>query len=72
MLDLGNYPGHVKYKNSMGRCQACNMQVREDQEHLTKCDGYKDLWVDVDLEHESELVEFFSRVMERKKKKNWT
>ena len=72
MLDVaGNYPGHNKYKDSMWRCQACDLEVKEDQEHLTKCEGYEDLRVDADLGHESELVDFFSRVMERRKEKNW-
>ena len=72
MLDVaGNYPGHNKYKNSMWKCQACDLEVKEDQEHLTKCEGYEDLRADADLGHESELVDFFSRVMERRKENNW-
>ena len=54
MLDVaGNYPGHSKYKASSFLCQACNMEVKEDQEHLTVC--------------VEELVEFFNSVMERRK-----
>ena len=72
MLDLaGNYPGHRKYKHSNWMCQACSQVVREDQEHLARCEGYEDLRADADLGHESELVDFFSRVMERRKERNW-
>ena len=72
MLDVaGNYPGHNKYKDSMWRCQACHLEVKEDQEHLTKCEGYKDLRADADLGHESELVDFSSMVLERRREKNW-
>ena len=52
-------------------CQACNMKVREDQEHLTTCEGYKDLRDEADLNVEKELVEFFTRVMERRKDNKW-
>ena len=52
-------------------CQACGGVVREDQEHLTRCEGYADLRGDADLENEEELVEFVLKVMNRKKEKNW-
>ena len=66
MLDVaGNYPGHNKYKASSWLCQACNLDVKEDQEHLTVCEGYQDLG------NEEELVEFFSSVMERRKLNEW-
>ena len=46
MLDVaGNYPGHRKYEPSNWMCQACGGVVREDQEHLTRCEGYTDLLV---------------------------
>ena len=48
-------------------CQACGGVVREDQEHLTQCEGYKDLRGDADLE----LVKFFSRLMDRRKEDDW-
>ena len=65
MLDVaGNYPGHNKYKDSMWRCQ-------EDQEHLMVCEGYKDLKGDADLGNEADMVEFYSRVMERRKEEKW-
>ena len=72
MLDLaGNFPNHSKYKESMGRCKACDLQVREDQEHVTECVGYQDLRTDADLEQEPELVNFFSKVMERRQRNGW-
>ena len=72
MLDVaGNFPAHKKYESSNWMCQACGGVVREDQEHLTQCEGYKDLRGDADLENQEELVKFFSRVMDRRKEKNW-
>ena len=54
MLDVaGNYPGHSKYKASSWLCQACNIEVKEDQDHLTEC--------------VEEVVEFFNSVMEKRK-----
>ena len=67
----GNYPGHTKYQGSMWKCQACNLEVKEDQDHLTICQGYEDLRVEADLRNETELVEFFTRVMERRKENKW-
>ena len=52
-------------------CQACNLEVREDQEHLTVCNGYEDLRRDTDLNLENELVDFFNKVMERRKLNKW-
>ena len=72
MLDVaGNYPGINKYKASGWMCQACNLEVREDQEHLTVCNGYEDLRHDADLNMENELVDFFNKVMERRKLNKW-
>ena len=58
MLDVaGNYPGNNKYnKASRWMCQACDLEVKEDQEHLTRCRGYEDLRGDADLNMENELV----------------
>ena len=67
----GNYPGHSNYKASSWLCQACNLEFKEDQEHLTVCEGYKDLRGDADLDNEEELVEFFNSVMERRKLNEW-
>ena len=39
--------------------------------HLTQCEAYKDLRGDHDLEIQEELVEFFMKVMNRRKEKNW-
>ena len=52
--------------------QACDLSVNEDQEHLAKCEGYEDLRGEADLGDEKELVEFFSRVMERRKEQKWS
>ena len=46
--------------------------VKEDQEHLTQCEAYKDLRGDADLENQEEMVEFFMKVMNRRKDKNCT
>ena len=72
MLDVaGNYPGHNKYQGSMWRCQACDLEVKEDQEHIAECKGYEDLRGDADLGDQADLVEFFNGVMERRKENKW-
>ena len=72
MLDLGgNYPNMAKYRKTMAKCQACNLQEREDQAHVAKCDAYQDLREGSDLGNETELVEYFSRVMKRRKENGW-
>ena len=72
MLDVaGNFPGHRKYEPSNWMCQLCGGVVREDQEHLTQCEVYKDLRGNADLENQEELVEFFIKVMIRRKETNW-
>ena len=45
--------------------------MREDQEHVTHCEGYEDLRAEADLMNEEELVQFFTRVMERRQEMNW-
>ena len=45
--------------------------MREDQEHVTHCEGYEDLKEDADLTNEEELVQFFIKVMERRHEMNW-
>ena len=71
-LDLtGNFPGHKKYEQSDWKCQACDQQVRKDQEDVTHCEGYVDLKEDADLTKEEELVQFFLKVMERRHEMNW-
>ena len=46
-------------------------EVKEDQEHLTLCEGYQELRGDADLGNEQELVEFFNRVMAKRKEMKW-
>ena len=73
MLDVaGNYPGHSKYKRTDWRCQACSLELREDQEHLLICEGYEDLRKNLDLSSEPELVSFYQRVMDRRRQMNWS
>ena len=45
--------------------------MREDQEHVSHCEGYEDLKEDADLTNEEELVQFFTKVMERRHEMNW-
>ena len=71
MLDVaGNYPNHSKYKGTDWKCQACSLEVREDQEHLLVCDGYEDLRENLDLRMEQEMVSFYQRVMDRRRQMN--
>ena len=67
----GNYPGYTKYQGSGWLCQACSLQVREDQDHLALCPGYTDLLVGKDINIDSDLIEFFRLVMARKEKEGW-
>ena len=39
--------------------------------HKAHCEGYEDLKEDADLTNEEELVQFFTRVIERRHKMNW-
>ena len=57
----------------MWKCQACDLEVKEDQEHLTLhiCEGNKELRGDADLAKEQELVEFFISVMSKRKEVMW-
>ena len=45
--------------------------MKEDQEHLTICEGHQELREDADLGNEQELVEFFGRVMAKRKEMKW-
>ena len=65
----GNYPGHREQSN--WTCQACSQEVTEDQEHLARCEGYEDLRGVADLENEKELVDFFTRLMAKRKEMKW-
>ena len=67
----GNYPGHNKYAATGWRCQACALEVREDQEHLASCSGYADFSAGKDLSEEQELVTFYKNVMARRKDRGW-
>ena len=67
----GNYPGHNKYAATGWSCQACSLEVREDQEHLASCSGYSEFRTGKDLRNESELVEFFKNVMAKRKTMGW-
>ena len=68
----GNFPNQKKYQRTGWLCQACDLRVREDQDHLTSCKGYADLRDGKDLDHDSELVDFFRGVMERREKEGWS
>jgi hypothetical protein len=67
----GNYPGHNKYAATGWRCQACSLEVREDQEHLASCSGYSEFRTGKNLRNESKLVEFFKNVMAKRKTMGW-
>ena len=58
-------------KTRPDKTKACNLEVREDQEHLTVTKGYQDLKGDADLVNEGELVKFFNSVMERRELNEW-
>ena len=64
----GNYPKHRKYERTSWLCQACDLRVREDQDHLPLCQGYADLRDHTDLGNDVELVDFFREVMARREK----
>ena len=51
---------------------ACDVNVLEEQEHLSQCDGYFDLKVDKDLNKARDLIEFYSQVMERREVRGWS
>ena len=68
----GNYSHHSRYLATDWRCQACQLQVREDQDHLaTTCDGYKDLREGKDMDDDKEMVDFFRMVMRRREQQGW-
>ena len=45
--------------------------VREDQDHPGLCSGYSDLLQGRDLASDTDLVEFYTLVMERRKTRGW-
>ena len=67
----GNYSHHSRYLATGWLCQACQLQVREDQDHLADCSGYKDLREGKNMEDDKELVEFYQAVMRRREKQGW-
>ena len=52
-------------------CQACQLQVREDQDHLAGFSGYEDLREGQDFGDDKELVEFYQAVMKRREQQGW-
>ena len=67
----GNYSHHQKYAATGWRCQGCSLQVREDQDHITRCQGYSDLLQGKDLADDEQLVDFYRRVMARREEQGW-
>ena len=67
----GNYSHHSRYLATGWLCQACRLQVREDQDHLTSCAGYEDLREGKDFGDDKELVEFYQAVMKRREQQGW-
>ena len=67
----GNYPGHRKYEVTGWQCQACNQEVREDQDHLAHCTGYSDLLEGKDISNDEDMLNFFSLVMNRREEMGW-
>ena len=60
-----NYPGHGKYTSTGWRYQACEQEVREDQEHLAYFEGYSDCRTGKDLTKENKraLTHLLSRLL---------
>ena len=67
----GNYSHHSRYLATGWLCQACQLQVREDQDHLTSCAGYEDLREGKDMDDDKVLVEFYTAVMRRREQEGW-
>jgi hypothetical protein len=67
----GNYSHHSKYLATGWLCQACRLQVREDQDHLGSCAGYEDLREGKDMDDDNELVKFYQAVMRRREQEGW-
>ena len=72
MLDVaGNYSHHRKYESTGWLCQACTLEVREDQDHLSQCEGYADLLQGRDMYDDQEILEFYRLVMSRREEQGW-
>ena len=67
----GNYSHHRKFEATGWRCQGCSLQVREDQDHLTQCQGYSDLIQGRNLDDDKQLVDFYRLVMARREEQGW-
>ena len=67
----GNYSHHTRYQATGWLCQACKLQVREEQDHLTRCIGYEDLRQGKDMLDDQDIVGFYRMVMARREAKGW-
>ena len=67
----GNYSHHSRYLATGRLCQACQLQVREDQDHLAGFSCYEDLREGQDFGDDKELVEFYQAVMKRREQQGW-
>ena len=67
----GNYSHHTRYQATGWLCPACKLQVREDQDHLTRCVGYEDLRQGKDMLDDQDLVGFYRMVMATREAKGW-
>ena len=56
------------YEATGWRCQACVLQVREDQDHLSECAGYTDQRKDLNLDKDKD---FLGQVMARRERQGW-
>ena len=61
----GNYSHHSRYLATGWLCQAFRLQLREDQDHLGRCEEYEDLREGKNLDNDKELVEVIQQVMRR-------
>ena len=59
-----NYSHIQKYGATGWQCQACVLQVREDQDHLSLRQG-------LDPDTDDDLVEFLRQVMARRERHGW-
>ena len=69
---VGNYHDHWKYRSTDWLFQDCDLEVREDQDHLSFYPGYSDLLVEKNLDSDADLVEFFGLVMSQREKEGWS
>ena len=63
----GNYSHDERFRKSNWLCEACDLQITEDQVHITQCSGYTDLKVSRDIEfNNDDLVSFYQDVLARR------